>query len=130
VSLKKEKITTPLNDPVSKIAAKQAGRALQGNNDPVMNMAKLAAKTANNANSLTTPLNDPVMSEGKTAAKQVESSFRGSGITQAGLGRLICEQCGIDTQRKTFNQRFCCTDCRVKNWEQSTGGKVLKNKVT
>jgi hypothetical protein len=67
------------------------------------------------------------MDDSKTATKQKESSVKE--IRQATLGRLICEQCGIDTARKTHNQRFCCTDCRVKNWEKSTGGKVLKRKV-
>lgn len=119
--------THPLNDPVSKNATKHVTPALQGNNDPVVNLTKTAVNNANNANSLTTPLNVPVMDDSKPATKQTESSFKE--IRQATLGRLICEQCGTDTERKTHNQRFCCTDCRVANWEKSTGGKVLKKKV-
>jgi hypothetical protein len=34
-------------------------------------------------------------------------------VIQAGLGRLICEQCGADVPRRTYNQRFCCTPCRM-----------------
>ncbi|TAK94304.1 hypothetical protein EPO05_06505 [Patescibacteria group bacterium] len=34
-------------------------------------------------------------------------------VIQAGLGRLICEYCGADVPRRTYNQRFCCTPCRM-----------------
>jgi hypothetical protein len=109
VAKNEDDTTTPLNDPVSKTAEKHVTPALQGNNDPVVNLTKTAVNNADNANSLTTPFNDPVR--------------------QVGLGRLICEECGVNVIKKAWNQRFCSTECRVKSWEKSTGGKVLKKKV-
>lgn len=102
-------ITHPLNDPVSKTDTKHGGQGLQGNNDPVVKQLVSTSGDAETQVTITHPFNEYVR--------------------QATLGRLICEQCGIDTERKTHNQRFCCTDCRVKNWEKSTGGKVLKKKA-
>lgn len=36
----------------------------------------------------------------------------------------ICECCGAEYAKKTWNQRFCCSDCRVKSWESSHGAKI------
>jgi len=48
----------------------------------------------------TQPLHAPVASENTT-------------VKQAGLGMIICEYCGIETQKKIYNQRFCCTEHRL-----------------
>lgn len=48
----------------------------------------------------THPYNAPVGSEKST-------------VKQAGLGFIICEQCGKEAPKKIYNQRFCCTECRL-----------------
>jgi hypothetical protein len=47
------------------------------------------------------------------AASLSERNAPVSIVKQAKLGRLICEQCKADVEKKTFNQRFCCSDCRI-----------------
>jgi len=35
-----------------------------------------------------------------------------------------CDNCGNEYQKKAFNQRFCCTDCRITYHAQKHGGKA------
>jgi len=37
-----------------------------------------------------------------------------------------CELCGIEFERRTMWQRFCCSEHRIEAFEQRTGKKVIK----
>jgi hypothetical protein len=129
VKKKSENPTYPSNVPV--------GNLVNGG-EKTMNMSLLSSVSATKP---THPSNVPV---GKNAVKLDTPAFESvktadisdgpvmtypsEKIKQAGLGRLICECCGIETQRKTYNQRFCCEDCRKKAWELSTGKKLTLKK--
>ncbi len=75
----------------------------------------------NNAPVATQPYNAPVGDEEMQTAQSVTGdneayNYQANNapvVIQAGLGRLICEHCGANVERKTFNQRFCSTQCRM-----------------
>ncbi len=53
-------------------------------------------------------------------------------VKQAGFGMLICEHCQKEVQRKTYNQRFCCDECRTTFHGfgfKKAGAKKRKNKI-
>lgn len=54
----------------------------------------------------------PVYTQPLHATVECENTGK-TEIKQAGLGMIICEQCGIETQKKIYNQRFCSTECRL-----------------
>lgn len=58
----------------------------------------------------TQPYNAPVVNLAKTS----ENSGNPAILKQAGLGNIICEQCGKEAAKRIYNQRFCCTPCRLK----------------
>jgi hypothetical protein len=76
----------------------------------------------------TTPLNAPVITtplsnEEKQAENHSHNSLQ---VKQSPFGFLICEQCGKEEPRKTHNQRFCCSECRITAWEFKVGKKIVK----
>jgi hypothetical protein len=129
VKKKTENPTPPSNAPV--------GNLVNGGKK-TMNMSLLSVFP-------TPPSNAPV---GKNAVNLDTTAFKGNissekneetqrprltpplaNVKQAGLGRLICECCNKDVPRKTFNQRFCCTECRMKSWEQTHNKKLTLKKA-
>lgn len=77
---------------------------------------KIGFKIPTAETSLTTTLNDrvitPTLNDRVKTTKHIDNEF------------AICECCGAEYVKKTWNQRFCCSDCRVKNWESLHGAKV------
>lgn len=78
-----------------------------------------------------------------TAKKAVSIGFQNQGIkpegetppstTQDVTTNVVnenrkCKHCGKEFIYKTWNQIFCSSECRVQNWEQRTGRKVIKGK--